>query len=639
MCGIAGIFSRGDSPIQVNRLLRMRDDQAHRGPDDQGLHTSPHIGLAFNRLAIIDLSPTANQPMGPEDGSARIVFNGEIYNYRELRSDLESQGRRFLTQSDTEVILQGYMHWGIDVVRRLNGMFAIALWDAPRQTLYLARDRVGKKPLFYRDGDGEVVFASEVRALVRGLKSIPPVDQAALNSYLGYLCVPGDMSIYAGVRKVPPGSVMTCTRTGARTDSYWKLSFREKIRCTQEEAVERLDELLENATRLRLIGDVPLGAFLSGGVDSSTVVAMMSRAGGAVRTFSVGFAEESHNELPHARAVAEALHTEHTEIRVEADAAAILPRLVWHYGEPFADSSAVPSYYVSEAARKHVKVALNGDGGDEPFAGYPWNRAIRTIEWCRRLAGRRLSRAALKSLGSALKRVPGAHGRLLTLVGLLPEWAERSAADLFWIWPGYKRLDLERLYLPSFRSQLTSLDPAEYCHEVYLGTDGADEVDRGLQVVIQTYLPDDLLVKMDIASMANSLETRSPLLDFRILEFAAALPSSMKFKWLQGKHLLKTLAARLVPPSVVYRPKQGFGIPLASWLRGPLRKPLEVLLTHPRFESRGYFHRSEVRSLIARHMAGEDQSSKLWALLWLELWFRMFMDGDLGRQDSLHDIK
>ena len=637
MCGIAGIFSRGDTPIQVDRLLRMRDEQAHRGPDDQGLHTSAHIGLAFNRLAIIDLSSLANQPMGLEDGAAWIVFNGEIYNYRELRRELESQGRVFRTQSDTEVILRGYLQWGIDVIRRLNGMFAIALWDARQETLYLARDRVGKKPLYYRDGDGEVAFASEVRALVRGLASVPPVDPAALNAYLGYLCVPGDMSIYAGVCKVPPGSIMTCTRTGVRTDVYWNLSFREKLRCTEEEAVQRLDGLLEDATRVRLIADVPLGAFLSGGVDSSTIVAMMSRAGGAVRTFSVGFADESHNELPHARAVAEALRTEHTEIHVEADAAAILPRLVWHYGEPFADSSAVPSYYVSRAARQHVKVVLNGDGGDESFAGYPWNRAIRAIEWCRRLAPG-MSRPAMRSLGAALIRVPGVRGRFRTLAHLLREWSERPPADLFWIWPGFKNAGLERLYLPSFRSRLAGLDPAEYCHQAYVATDGTDEVERGLQVVIRTYLPDDLLVKMDIATMANSLEARSPLLDFRVLEFAASLPTSMKIRWLHTKHLLKRLAARLVPSEVVYRPKRGFGVPLASWLRGPLRRPLEVLLTHPRFESRGYFNRSEVRSLIARHMAGEDQSSKLWTLLCLELWFRMFVDGDLGRQDSLHDL-
>ena len=561
MCGIAGIFSRGDVAPSTDRLLAMREDQTHRGPDAAGLYTGPHIGLAFNRLAIIDLSPLANQPMATEDGAARIVFNGEIYNYRELRRELEGQGRRFRTRSDTEVILQGYLEWGIDVVRRLNGMFAFGLWDAARETLCLARDRVGKKPLFYRDAEGEVAFASEVRALIRGLGSAPPFDPHALNAYLGYMCVPGDQSIYAGVRKVPPAGLITCHRGGTRIERYWKLSFRHKVEMAEGEALERLDALLEDATRLRMISDVPLGAFLSGGVDSSTVVGMMNRAGGPVRTFTVGFSDESLNELPHARVVARALGTQHVEIPIEADAAAILPRLVWHYGEPFADSSAVPTFYVSAAARQQVKVALNGDGGDESFAGYPWNRAIRVTELYHRLVPRSLRRGVLARLGGVLSRLAGTEGPVRSLSRLLADWSERPAADLFWIWPGFRAADLDRLYTPSFRSRLVDRDPATYCHAKYVGADGPDDVDRGLQVVIESYLPDDLLVKTDIASMANSLEARSPLLDYRVLEFAASLPSSLKFRRLREKHLLKALAARLVPPAVVYRRwRRGSGV-------------------------------------------------------------------------------
>jgi asparagine synthase (glutamine-hydrolysing) len=407
---------------------------------------------------------------------------------------------------------------------------------------------------------------------------------------------------------------------------------------TENKALERLDALLEDATRLRMISDVPLGAFLSGGVDSSTVVAMMSRVGHRVRTFTAGFTDESVNELPYARVVARALGTEHVEIPIEADAAAILPRLVWHYGEPFADSSAVPTHYVSMAAREHVKVALNGDGGDESFAGYPWNRAIRVAELYHRFVSRSLRRSVLAPCGATLARVAAADGPLRSLSRLMADWSDRPAADLFWIWPGFRAADLVRLYTPSFRSRLTDFDPAAYCHAIYEGADGPDEVDRGLQVVLQSYLPDDLLVKTDIASMANSLEARSPLLDHRVLEFAASLPSSLKFKRLQTKRLLKALAARLVPPSVVYRRKQGFAIPQATWLRGPLRRTLEVLLGHPRFADRGIFDAGEALHLLDRHLGGEDHSSKLWALLWLELWFRMFVDGDLRRQDSLHDL-
>lgn len=639
MCGIAGIFSRGDAPVPLQRLLPMRDDQTHRGPDAVGLRTGPHIGLVFNRLAIIDLSPLANQPMASEDDTVWIVFNGEVYNFKEIRRELERKGRRFRTQSDTEVIVQGYLEWGIDIAQRLNGMFAFALWDAPRETLYLVRDRLGKKPLFFRDAGGDVVFASEVRALVKGLKGTPPIDPHALDAYLSYLCVPGELSIYEGVRKVPPASIVTCTRAGLRVDRYWRISFRNKTRWKEGEAVERLDELLEDATRLCMTSDVPVGAFLSGGVDSSTVVAMMTRIGHPVRTFSVGFTEESMNELPHAHAVASVLSTRHVEMRVEPDAAGILPRLVWHYGEPFGDSSAVPTYYLAAVAREDVKVALNGDGGDEAFAGYPWNRAIRIAELYRRLVPGPLRRGPLLRIGRLLAGLHAPRLRVAALSRLLGTWGERSAADLFWVWPGFQDVERNRLYLPSFRAQLDGSNPSAYCRAAFERADGLDDVDRGLQVIIETYLPDDLLVKVDIASMASSLEARSPLLDYRVLEFAASLPPSLKLRGFRTKHILKKVAARLVPPSTVYRRKQGFAVPMAAWLRGPLRKPLEVFLGHPRFVRRGYFDQAAVRSCIDRHMAGQDHAAKLWALLWLELWFRMFVDGDLGRQDSLHDIK
>jgi asparagine synthase (glutamine-hydrolysing) len=638
MCGIAGIYSRGDAPILLRRLLAMRDDQVHRGPESVGLHTGTHIGLAFNRLAIIDLSPQSNQPMASEDGAVWVVFNGEIYNFRQLRQELQGRGHRFQTQGDTEVILEGYREWGIDVATRLNGMFAFALWDASKETLHLVRDRVGKKPLFYRDAGGEVVFASEVRALIKGLTGVPPIDYRALDAYLSYLCVPGEMSIYEGVRKVPPASVVTCTRGDLRVERYWRLSFRNKVKYTEEEAVEHMDQLLEDATRLCMTADVPVGAFLSGGVDSSTVVAMMNRIAHPVRTFSVGFSDEAMDELPHARAVSNDLRTRHVEMIVEPDAAAILPKLVWHYGEPFADSSSVPTYYLAEVARADVKVALNGDGGDEGFGGYSWNRTIRIAEMYRRIVPRVLRRGPLASLGMALRRLPAPSRPIAALSRLLGDWGERSAADLFWIWPGFHGKEREGLYTPSLRSRLVGSDPSAYCREVFESTDGPDDVDRGLQVVIETYLPDDILVKIDIASMANSLEARSPLLDHRILEFMASLPTSLKFKGYETKHILKKVAAKLVPPQTVYRPKQGFSVPLAAWLRGPLRRPLEILLEHPRFRGRDLFDRAAVRSCIARHMAGEDHAPKLWTLLWLELWFRMFVDGDLGRQDSLRQI-
>ncbi|HKQ97657.1 MAG TPA: asparagine synthase (glutamine-hydrolyzing), partial [Candidatus Polarisedimenticolia bacterium] len=384
MCGIAGIFRRGGAPIEAERLVAMRDDQRHRGPDAEGLHVVPHAGLAFNRLAIIDLSPAANQPMVlPDDGLA-IVFNGEIYNFREVRAQLEAEGHAFTTKSDTEVILRGYRAWGLDVVPRLDGMFAMAIWDPGRRTMHLVRDRLGKKPLFYSDAGGEVVFASEVRALTRGLAHRPPPSARAIDSYLAFLAVPGEMSIWEGVHKLPPASILSCTLDGATMRRYWRLKFDAPRIEDENEALERLDTHLFEATKRRLISDVPLGAFLSGGVDSSAVVAQMARATGKVRTFTITLADAAHDESPWARMVADALGTEHQEIRVEPDAAAILPRLVWHYGEPFADSSAIPSYYVSQATRRAVTVVLNGDGGDEGFAGYGWHRAAHLAAWYRR---------------------------------------------------------------------------------------------------------------------------------------------------------------------------------------------------------------------------------------------------------------
>jgi asparagine synthase (glutamine-hydrolysing) len=637
MCGIAGIYSRGDGPIDESRLRAMQADLIHRGPDAAGLRVGPHIGLAFRRLAIIDLSSSANQPMASDEGDVWVIFNGEIYNFREVRSELERLGRRFRTRSDTEVIVQGYQEWGIEVFQKLNGMFAVGLWDGSREELFLVRDRVGKKPLYYREAGGEVIFASEVRALVVGMGETPAVDPTAIDLYLTYLCVPGDRSIYEGVRKVPPASIVRCSRTALTVSRYWRVSYRDKDNLKEREALQQLEEILTDATRIRMISDVPLGAFLSGGVDSSTIVALMSRITSPVRTFSIGMGTEDFNELPYARRVAEACGTRHEEIIVEPDAAAILPRLVWHYGEPFADSSAVPTYYVSAAAHKVVTVALNGDGGDEGFAGYQWHSTIRAAEALRRYCPEILRRRVFAPFLSGASCVLGAPGPLASLARL----ANRSAstpAESFWIWPGFTPAERALLYAPGFWARIHGHEPERYSRRAYESADGSNDLDRALQVGLETYLPDDLLVKVDIASMANSLEARSPLLDYRVLEFAARLPIGLNVKFLETKHLLKALASRLVPREVVHRQKRGFAVPIGEWLRGPLMRPLRVMLGHPRFQSRGLFNQGVVAGMIERHLAGEDYGAKLWALLWLELWFRMFIDRDISREDSLLEL-
>ncbi len=637
MCGIAGIYRRGGAPIEPERLVAMRDDQRHRGPDAEGLHVVPHAGLAFNRLAIIDLSPGANQPMVLEEDGLAIVFNGEIYNFQEVRAHLESEGQVFRTKSDTEVILRGFRAWGLDVVPRLDGMFAFALFEPAKRTMHLVRDRLGKKPLFYADAEGEVVFASEVRALTRGLLRRPPPSARAIDAYLAYLAVPGEMSIWEGVHKLPPASILTCTLEGATLRRYWRLRHDGPRIENENEALEQLDAHLLEATRKRLISDVPLGAFLSGGVDSSVVVAQMARAAGSVRTFTITLADTGLDESPYARLVASALGTRHEEIRVEPDAAGILPRLVWHYGEPFGDSSAIPSYYVSQAARREVTVVLTGDGGDEGFAGYPWHRAAHLAATYRENFSESFRGAAGRT-AAALARSRAVPGRLRAAARFLSVWGRRDPGEAYWIWPGLPPAERTALYTPEFLAALAGHDPAAHAHAAYRATNGLPELERALHLGLTTYLPDDLLVKVDIASMAHSLEARSPLLDHHLLEFAAALPARFKVAGLTTKALLKKLAARLVPREAVYRRKQGFALPIDAWLRGPLRRPLEALIESPQFERRGLFRVEEVRRLNARHQAGEDLAPRLYSILCLELWHRMFVDGDLGRDDRLDRI-
>jgi asparagine synthase (glutamine-hydrolysing) len=634
MCGISGIMTRGSAPIDPHRVLAMRADMRHRGPDAEGLHSESAVVLGFNRLAIIDLSPAANQPMRADDGSVTLVFNGEIYNFQDLRDQLQALGRTFRTRSDTEVILEGYRQWGLDLVPRLQGMFAMAIWDAPAKRLHLIRDRVGKKPLFYADGNGEVVFASELHALLRGLPARPEVDPEAIPLFLVYRAVPGSACVFRGVRKVPPATCLTFDAHGVTSWRYWRPSFAAKPARREPEVLEEMEGLLRDAVRRRLISDVPLGAFLSGGVDSSIVTAFMAAAGGRVRTFTVSMPSVGYDEGPFARLVARHLGTDHHELAIEPQISAVLPKLVWHYGEPFADSSAVPSYYVSQAARREVTVVLNGDGGDESFAGYHWHLAARCADLYRRLVPGPVRRAT----SPLAPRIAGAAaGPLRRLGRFLVRWGDRDPRRAPWIWGESPEADLDGLLAPAFVSALRPrLDAA--AQEAYDAADGPEELDRALALGFDTYLPDDLLVKMDIASMAHSLEARSPLLDHRVIEFMATVPGSLKVRRLQPKHLLKSLAARFVPRSVLYRPKQGFAIPLADWLRGPLRPAAERLLTGRRLQERGVLDAGRMRGLLQEHAAGLDRSSLLWSVLWLELWFRMFVDRDVSPDQPLDDV-
>jgi asparagine synthase (glutamine-hydrolysing) len=515
-------------------------------------------------------------------------------------------------------------------------MFAFALWDQPRQMLLLTRDRVGKKPLFYAAVDGQWVFASELQALLQHPRLAREVDGAALDDYLTYGYVPAPKTIFRGVHKLPPAHWLTLRlRPGEsggpeiHVERYWRLGYEPKLRLSEEDATDGLLEVLREAVRLRMIADVPLGALLSGGIDSSIVVALMSQLSDRpVKTFSIGFDDQEFNELPHARRVAERCGTEHHELIVRPKALDVLPTLVRHYGEPYADSSAIPSYYVAKLTREHVKVALNGDGGDECFAGYERYAGGLAADRYGRIPAA-VRRFAIEPLSRLIPAGGPRRSRLRQAKRFL-QVASQPAPQRYLRWIGYvPTIEKTALYSADFRAQLASHQAESWLLEVWeqLTAAGLDPLDRMLALDVESYLPYDLLVKMDIATMANSLEARSPFLDHEVMEFCARLPASYKLRGMRLKHLLKKAGSGLLPPETLARRKMGFGVPVANWMRGELRSWTEDLLLSPRALKRGYFQPEALRQLVDRHLEGwEDRSFQLWALLWLELWHQEFMD-------------
>lgn len=598
----------------------------HRGPDSRGLHIDAGVGLGIQRLRVIDLA-TGDQPIFSEDGSVAVVLNGEIYNYRELRAELERSGHRFATQSDTEVIAHLYEEDGADLVQRLHGMFGLAVWDAKRQRLLLARDRVGKKPLYYAHRGDELSFASELGALLQDERVPRDVDHQALDAYLAYRWVPAPMTAFRAVRKLPPGSTLVFEDGRATVSCYWRLDFsRTRTVADAREVHEELRAHIRTATARRMISDVPLGAFLSGGIDSTAVVAAMAETSSEpVKTFSIGFSNEKFNELPLARLVAERFGTEHHELIVEPDAMEVIPRIVRHYGEPFADDSAIPSFYVAEMARRHVTVALNGDGGDESFGGYP------------RYAVNRAS-AELERLPLPLRRVLAAAGMRVPESGTIDSWpsrirraAETLALDGAGRYVAYMThlngLRRERLYTSEYRRLVGESVAFDVMGRPWRESGAHDIVDRMLDVDVQTYLPDDLLTKMDIATMASSLEARSPFLDHELMEYAASLPADMKVRGRETKVVLRSALRGWVPDEILDAPKRGFRLPLGDWFRGELRDFTRDVLLDARAADRGYFEQSYVRELLDRHTGDvQDHSQGIWTLLIFELWHREFVD-------------
>jgi asparagine synthase (glutamine-hydrolysing) len=625
VCGIAGKICL-DAPIPHELLDAMCGSLVHRGPDSRGHFHEPGVALGIQRLAVIDLE-TGDQPIANEDDSVVVVCNGEIYNYVELREELQSRGHRFRTQGDTETIVHLYEEHGDSCVDHLRGMFAFALWDRRARRLLLGRDRVGKKPLFYRVTPQALWFASEPRAILADAEVPRTVDYDAIDSYLRFQYVPAPRSAFKEISKLPPAHVLSWQGGSPDVTRYWELDYRSTRRPSFQDASEQVRELLLEATRLRLRADVSLGAFLSGGVDSSAVVAAMAKSGAdRIKTFSIGFDEAGYDETSFARSVAERYDTDHEEFHVRPDAIAALPRLVWHYGEPFADSSALPSFYLAELTRRQVTVALNGDGGDESFAGYDRYRAQLYVEKLD-LVPQRVRRATAE-----IARRAGPGGRSRSVRSRLVRATGAVAAEpatRYEQWMSiFSRSELDRIYAPGHQARITDVAASDgLIVGAWESARASTSVERMLAVDLETYLPGDLLVKMDVATMAHSLEVRSPFLDHVLMEQVASLPGDFKLGRGAPKRLLKEAVRPWLPDAVIDRRKMGFGVPLADWFRGSLRALPETILLDPRATERGIFSPDRVRRLIEDHRAGaSDNASRLWALIQLELWFETYID-------------
>ncbi len=620
MCGIAGVIAPIAEIPGRNALAAMAAAMVHRGPDEGAVACYGRAGFAFRRLSIIDVAGGA-QPIANEDGTCHLICNGEIYNYRTLRHELEGLGHRFRTASDVETILHGYEEWGDQAVERLRGMFALAIWDARRERLLLARDRLGKKPLVYCAWSGGFAFASELQGLVAHPGVPRRVALEAIHQYLTYQYVPAPLTAFQDVLKLPPAHRLVWERERIRVERFWSPRSQPPLVIEEAEAAAELRRLLGEAVRLRLMSEVPLGAFLSGGVDSSSVVALMAEHG-RVKTFSIGFEEQDFSELPYARLVAQRYDTEHHELIVRPDAAEVLPRLVRHYGEPYADSSALPTYYLARMTREHVTVALNGDGGDELFAGYDRYRALPIYAAAARLPRvRRGAQRLIKALG---RHAPLRLGRLVLAAADRPE--ESYARTMSCFSPEEKLA----LYSPELRSKLEELDAFGPIGELYGAADAPGLLGRTLFVDTLSYLPGDLLAKVDIATMACSLEGRSPLLDQEVVEFAARLPSGLKLRGCQGKRVLRRAVRDLVPDAILTRRKKGFGVPIGRWFRGSLYDFAHELLFSKTAADRPFLSRVGVQRIWQEHQSGYERGNQIWALLCLELWFRQFLDGRGG---------
>jgi asparagine synthase (glutamine-hydrolysing) len=618
MCGIAGIVRWDGAPVAEAELRAMCGAMTHRGPDDEGVYLSGGVGLGMRRLSIIDLDG-GHQPVANEDRSVWVVFNGEIYNYRALRRDLERRGHVFSTSSDTETIVHLYEEHGVHCVDHLRGMFALAIWDTRRRQILLARDRLGIKPLYYAESDGELLFASELKPILQ-LGHVPrTLDWGAVRHLFTFLVTPAAQSIVSGVKKLEPARIAVA-RDGAslRTERYWDVDFDARRNATEPELVEELRSLLDEAVALHQVSDVPVGAFLSGGVDSSAVVASMSRlTAQPVKTFSVGFADADFSELEPARQVASLFGTEHHELVLEPDVVPLVDDFAWFLDEPFGDTSAIATYMVSKLAAEHVKVVLTGDGGDEIFAGYD-KYVVEDRERAYDLMPAGLRRAA-GAVGAVMPE--GMRGRRF-LRHLALDGARRYLDAQSIVHPD----ELGRLFTPEAGARMAAYDPwAGPIEQLGGAPDWISAVQYG---DLQHYLPLDVLTKVDRMTMAHSIEARPPLLDHRLVEFAATIPPELRYRDGTTKYLFKQALRGVLPDSIIDRRKQGFAVPLARWFRGPLFGYAHDMLLSARSRQRGVLNPAAVERKLLLHQRGRDLDLQLWTMLSFELWCRRFLDGE-----------
>jgi asparagine synthase (glutamine-hydrolysing) len=626
MCGIAGMFgpegamSPGERRGLVTQMCSVIE---HRGPDDDGFYIDGGLAIGMRRLSIIDLV-TGRQPISNEDGSIWIVFNGEIYNFQELRDDLISKGHTFQTGTDTETIVHLYEDEGERCVERLRGMFAFAIWDKRERKLFIARDRVGVKPLHYCLAGETLVFASEIKSILQHPAIARDVNLEAISDFLTFGYVPDPASAFRGIFKLEAGHTLTFKDGRLSTRRYWDFEYNQNggAEPVREESyyTERIRELIAESVRLRLISDVPLGAFLSGGIDSSTVVAMMARQmDRPVKTFSIGFTESSFDELHYARITARHFNTEHHEFIVTPDVCKIVEEIIWHHDEPFADVSSIPTYIVSKMAREHVTVILSGDGGDELFGGYDRylvDRKREVFERIPRLLRQTLMRRASRALPRAtygknfLRNIAlDSDARYVDSISCFDEDAKRN------------------LLSPNVRRWLDGRDSSDAFRRLLAAPQSSERLDHLLYLDSKTYLPGDILTKVDRMSMAHSIEAREPLLDHKLIEFVQTIPASLKLRGSVGKHILKSAVHGLIPDEIINRQKQGFGVPIRRWFNNELRELLYDTLTDSRTRQRGYFKHKAVEEILDEHRRGRrDNSTHLWGLLTLELWHRAFID-------------